>query len=208
MSTQFKNRLVGVTILVACIIIFLPSLIDGKKEIYMDEFVAIPIQPKSKVHTLTHPEKIETQKVAKTENTVSDKTVIDDEEWQVEEVAETLTVQKQPATVKSVKEKQSVAKVKPEIKKQPVKAKKFTSHAWTIQLGAFKNKKNINGLLKRLKKSGFQAHTIPREVVDGKLTRIFVGPDISKKKLEKQIPQLKKLTKLKGRIVAFDPINP
>lgn len=207
MSTQFKNRLVGVTILVACIIIFLPSLIDGKKEVYMDEFVAIPIQPKSKAHTLTVSEKIETQKNTQTEEALSDENVTDDGEWQVEEVAEAVTVKKYPAKTNTVKEKQPTAKIKHKAK-HPAKVKKITSQAWTIQLGAFKNKKNINGLLKRLKKSGFQAHTIPREVVDGKLTRIFVGPELSKKKLIKQIPKLKKLTKLNGRIVAFDPVTP
>ena len=201
MSTQFKNRLVGVTILVACVIIFLPSLIDGKKEVYMDEFVAVPIRPEIKAHTMTLADKVtsETDK-QQIESNKKDKAsidnsnnneVIDDGEWQVEEVAETLTVQKQTPPQKPIK-----------------KVKQFPSQAWTIQLGAFQSKKGINTLLKRLKKSGFQTHTIPREVVDGELTRVFVGPNVSKQKLKKQLPKLKKLTKLNGRIVAFDPVNP
>ncbi|WP_434339300.1 cell division protein DedD [Motilimonas cestriensis] len=45
MATQFQNRLVGTIILVALAVLFLPNLLDGQKESYREEFVAIPIQP-------------------------------------------------------------------------------------------------------------------------------------------------------------------
>ena len=51
MTSQFKNRLVGVTILVACVVIFLPSIIDGKKTIYEDDFISTPIKPPVQAHT-------------------------------------------------------------------------------------------------------------------------------------------------------------
>ncbi|WP_094751956.1 hypothetical protein [Psychromonas sp. CD1] len=50
MASQFKNRLVGVTILVALVVIFLPSIIDGEKITYEDEFVSTPIKPQLKMH--------------------------------------------------------------------------------------------------------------------------------------------------------------
>jgi len=80
--------------------------------------------------------------------------------------------------------------------------------AWIIQLGAFQNAQNINVLLKKLHKAGFQAHTVPTEVIDGELTRVFVGPDVSKNKLEKQLPQLKRLTKLQGKLISFNAVKP
>ena len=51
MASQFKNRLVGVTILVALVVIFLPSIIDGKKTSYQQEFVTTPIKPELKEHS-------------------------------------------------------------------------------------------------------------------------------------------------------------
>ncbi len=45
MANQFQNRLVGTIILVALAVLFLPSLLDGQKETYREEFVAIPIAP-------------------------------------------------------------------------------------------------------------------------------------------------------------------
>ena len=61
MSTQFHNRLVGVTILVTSIIIFLPTIIDGKKPAYKDDFVSTPIKPPIKAHTHEMPASVALQ---------------------------------------------------------------------------------------------------------------------------------------------------
>ena len=212
MNQQFKNRLVGVTILVACVIIFLPSLIDGKKEFIVDEYIAIPIKPETKAHTQSIPKAEKTQVIAN--NGVVDFEPVVEDKWQVEEIAAPITLQTSTdkKEKKAVKEKSKVVatpkKPSSKITSSKKTPKAVPTNAWTIQLGAFKNKKNINALLRRLKKSGYQAHTVPRDVIDGQLTRIFVGPDVSKSKLKKQIPKLKKLTKLNGRLVKFDAVNP
>ncbi|PKF63846.1 sporulation protein [Psychromonas sp. psych-6C06] len=210
MASQFQNRLVGISILVACVVIFLPSIIDGKKMAYEDEFVATPINPEFKAHTQqldtnssTSP--LSEQKEPKTANVEND--TIADDEWQVEEMTT-------PVTIEAPKES-IIAEVKTEIKTasntQPVAKptqKPMLKAAWTIQLGAFQNAANINSLLKTLHKAGFQAHTVPRDVIDGELTRLFVGPDVSKEKLQKQLPRLKRLTQLEGKLLPFDAVNP
>jgi len=207
-DSQFKNRLVGVTILVALVVIFLPSLIDGKKTTYQQEFVSTPIKPELKEHTKKFPTTtefndqklvIENQEAVQEQNEsvpVSD--------WKVEEVAATVAADEKVEKNEVVK-----AEVKPKPKPKPVtKAPVFDDPAWTIQLGAFQNKANINTLLKKLNKAGFQVHTVPKEVIDGQLTRVFVGPDVSKQKLEDKLPRLKSLTSLNGKLVPFNPIAP
>jgi DedD protein len=201
-ASQFKNRLVGVTILVASVVIFLPSIIDGKKMAYEDEFVATPIKPEIKAHTLTGQQDGNESATVSSEEQASgtlDKSTNEtaqaaagNGEWEVEEVAETITL----ASTEVVKE--------PEIQSAPAVLEK----AWTIQLGAFQNAQNINLLLKKLHKAGFQAHTVPTEVIDGELTRVFVGPNVSKSKLEKQLPRLKHLTQLNGKIMPFNAVSP
>ena len=62
--------------------------------------------------------------------------------------------------------------------------------------------------MKNLNKAGFQAHTVPREVIDGQLTRVFVGPDVSKEKVRRKITKIKSLTSLNGKLVPFNPIAP
>ena len=203
MASQFKNRLVGVTILVALVVIFLPSIIDGEKTSYQQEFVTTPIKPALKEHSkefqvasTLQEKKIVIQDALQTNNTAN--LEADGSGWKVEEIAE----------VEDKKETQITAtEIKPESTSKQEKTA-FVDPAWTIQLGAFQNKENINTLLKKLNKAGFQVHTIPKEVMEGQLTRVFVGPDISKAALEEKLPRLKRLTNLNGKLVPFNPIEP
>lgn len=207
MSSQFHNRLVGVTILVTSVVIFLPSIIDGKKATYEDDFVATPIQPEIKKHTqntvVSSPNSLPA--VTKVDKGVPAVPAIENNDWEIQAVAEPVTITQATDSVDT--KKTSTVSNK---KKTVATASKVIApeKAWTIQLGAFQNAKNINILLKKLHKAGFQAHTVPVEVIDGQLTRVFVGPDVSKKKLEKQLPQLKRLTKLQGKLLQFNAVHP
>lgn len=202
MTSQFKNRLVGITILVALVVIFLPSIIDGEKTSYQQDFVKTPIKPNLKEHS----NEFQVISVAQDENVIVEDTLeinttknIESApvEWKVEEIAEAVDTGK--TVVQEVTKKQTTNSSNKII---------FNDPAWTIQLGAFQNKKNINTLIKKLNKAGFQVHTIPREVMEGQLTRVFVGPDVSKKILEEKLPRLKRLTNLNGKLVPFNPIEP
>lgn len=202
MASQFKNRLVGITILVALVVIFLPSIIDGKKTTYQQEFASTPIKPELKEHSQSFSDSTPRQQeqivIENQEGDIQANTEQPLSEWKVEEVAS-------PVVVEEV----NTAKVAaPPVPVKSVPKPVFEDPAWTIQLGAFQNKANINGLLKKLNKAGFEAHTIPREVIDGELTRVFVGPNVSKDKLTNMLPRLKSLTSLNGKVVPFNPIAP
>ncbi|MGL5907960.1 MAG: SPOR domain-containing protein, partial [Shewanella sp.] len=45
MSSQFHNRLVGTVVLVALGVIFLPDILDGKKDRKEEQFAEIPLRP-------------------------------------------------------------------------------------------------------------------------------------------------------------------
>jgi len=202
-ASQFKNRLVGVTILVALVVIFLPSVIDGEKTSYQQEFVTTPIKPDLKVHSKEFQSASAAQeKKILIEDAIqvdaNTEIVNDVSEWKVEEIAEVEDSDKNETEAVATESKNAEDNNKTA----------FSDPAWTIQLGAFQNKENINTLLKKLNKAGFQVHTIPKEVMEGQLTRVFVGPDISKKALEDKLPRLKRLTNLDGKLVPFNPIEP
>jgi len=212
-APQFKNRLVGVTILVALVVIFLPSVIDGKKNTYQQEFVTTPIKPALKQHSNDFQTTELKEKKLIIEDALPATASVDAKptsEWKVEEIPE-IEANKEPdsntvvetATTKTTQVQTSKVDSATESKKAT-----FADPAWTIQLGAFQNKTNINALLKKLNKAGFQVHTIPKEVMEGQLTRVFVGPDVSKQVLEEKLPQLKRLTNLNGKLVPFNPIEP
>ena len=204
MASQFHNRLVGVTILVASVVIFLPSIIDGKKTTYEDEFVSTPIKPQLKAHHVVTQQAASERKVtalsSNANQAASSENATENNHWEVQEIAETVTT----SSVVEAKAEESRSEAKAVETAKVVVPEK----AWTIQLGAFQNAQNINNLLKKLHKAGFQAHTVPTEVIDGELTRVFVGPNVSKQKLQKQLPQLKRLTKLQGKLIPFNAVKP
>ncbi|MCF6442810.1 SPOR domain-containing protein [Pseudoalteromonas luteoviolacea] len=79
----------------------------------------------------------------------------------------------------------------------------FSKMAYVIQLGSFSHKANVDALTAKLKLNGFKTFTRPVKTPNGTLTKVFVGPDLNKQKLEAKLPELKKLTKLNGRLTQF-----
>ncbi|MCG9731244.1 cell division protein DedD [Shewanella sp. Isolate13] len=216
MSSQFQNRLVGVIVIVALGVIFLPDILDGKKQREEEQFAEIPLRPEIQTSELPAQD-IETLDLGTDGNASAEGTVpadgslsaggsksksADDERdsddsWHIAQ--ESGQSQKSEAKVASTPvNKPATETVKPTAK---LKA------AWTIQLGSFNNAANVRGLVKRLRDKGFTAYTLPTKPVDGQLTKVFVGPNVSKDKLSRMQADIEKLTELKGRVVAYNPVE-
>ena len=90
-----------------------------------------------------------------------------------------------------------------EIKAVPER-NEYQESGWIVQLMALKNAENAKNLVKDLQKRGYQAHTKP----ENGFTRVIIGPDVSKSKLERQIIELEKITGSKGQLLKFKPLNP
>ncbi|MCH7372198.1 MULTISPECIES: cell division protein DedD [Aeromonas] len=77
--------------------------------------------------------------------------------------------------------------------------------SWILQLGAFKNADSVNALVSKLRAAGYSAQTSPRTPVQGQITRVFVGPDVSKAKLQGMQSKISQMTGLGGSVVAYNP---
>ncbi|MEF1284256.1 SPOR domain-containing protein [Vibrio sp. M250220] len=179
MASKFQNRLVGTIILVAVGVIVLPDVLDGKKTHYKEEIASIPLKPE-----------------------------LDSELESFEVLDPVDDSQSLPQTPVEVVETGSdgVAEDKPlpvAVKEIPER-NEYQDTAWIVQLMALKNADNANNLVKDLQKRGYQAHTKP----ENGFTRIIIGPDVSKSKLERQILELEKITGSKGQLLKFKPLNP
>ncbi|WP_068979083.1 cell division protein DedD [Aeromonas sp. EERV15] len=257
MASKFQNRLVGTVILVALVVIFLPDLLDGHKLAQKEEvFAKIPLRPD------LEPAKPALQVSAATslpaEHLASQQQASAAQQWQVEEVADPMTLAGQgqgnsaaqpvTPTVKPQPKPEVVAKkpveppkpapkptpAKPvEVAKAPAPAKpqagqikslddliesKMTQPtkpapaaaapaqgSWILQLGAFKNVDSVNALVGKLRAAGYSAHTSPRTPVQGQINRVFIGPDVSKDKLQGIQGRVSQMTGLSGSVVAYNP---
>jgi DedD protein len=54
-----------------------------------------------------------------------------------------------------------------------------------------------------LRLSGHRAFTVPAAPVQGQITRVFVGPDASKQKLQSALPELNALSGLNGQVKPY-----
>ncbi len=194
MASKFQNRLVGTIVLVAIGVIVLPDILDGQKKHYQEELASIPIKPELEQSEASF------EVLAPEE----DRSSLPDAPVQV-------TVNKSPPAAEPVpKPKAPVVKSEPEVTPLPVEVDEeaentdYKDSGWIIQLMALKNADNANTLVEDLQKRGYQAHS----KVENGFTRVIIGPDVSKSKLEKQISELEKITGATGRLLKFKPLNP
>nr|WP_206017630.1 MULTISPECIES: SPOR domain-containing protein [unclassified Pseudoalteromonas] len=198
-NSSFINRLVGTSIVVIAAIVFIPNILDGEKVHYKEGFKAIPDRPEFK--TIDLQESID-------ENMANAEPLKQDE---IEDIqADDEAFEQQSAMDESdyaVEEKVVEATIKPKAKPKPIAPRKsdenLTSMAYVIQLGSFSHAANVKALQAKLKVKGFKTFTKPIKTPNGTLTKVFVGPSLDKNELQKQLPQLKVLTKLNGKVTQY-----
>ncbi|WON75684.1 cell division protein DedD [Serratia sp. UGAL515B_01] len=111
-----------------------------------------------------------------------------------------------PKPVQPPKVEPTKPPVKPEPKLEPkpvVEEKAPAGQAYVVQLGALKNAAKVNEIVASLRLSGYRAYTVPSTPVQGEITRIFVGPDVSKQKLQSSLPDLNTISGLSGQIKTY-----
>jgi len=211
LSTPFQNRLVGTIIVAAAVVIFLPDILDGEKNSNQADFEAIPQAPAFE-GSIEH-KKFPTEKLDNIpKQHISDEVALDvhdekgdentsNEPKAAEENSELAVKTKSPDDVV-----EQLAPVKVDdsaVQRQESASEKKDKYAWVIHLGSFKHQKNVDELLRKLKSNGYTAFTQPIKTKMGTLTKVIVGPNLSKTDLEKKLPKLNTLTKVQGRIARF-----
>jgi len=202
-TSALKNRLVGTIIVVALAVIFLPDFLDGKKQTNREPFVSVPANPPKK--PIVEPESFPSERVAKAAVPaveIQDETALDDDldssgAGESGRAGEATTATA-PA-VKTFEEEDNLAS------QTVVNTKSVADDdaGWVIQLGSFRHEKNVKALLTKLEKAGYRAFSRKIQTSSGPLNKVFVGPDLDKKKLESALPHLKELTSLKGKVTTF-----
>lgn len=218
-TSQFINRLVGTIIVVTAAIVFIPNILDGEKVQKRETFKDIPERPEFKAIELD-PEPDQTLARESLPSTpVIEEAAIDEGEnspfnnelsadQQTAQTEAEIIEEKKVATVEvDAKPAVNEVEVEPKVAVKRAEQSNLNEFAWVIQLGSFSHKANVDSLLAKLKSAGFTAFTKPIKTPSGTLTKVFVGPELDKQKLESQLPQLKKLTKLNGRVTQFEITN-
>lgn len=207
MSSALQNRLVGTIIIVALVVIFLPDVLDGEKQSNSAAFVDVPVNTLDmKVEA---PNDFPTQEVINAtrrpveiidESQVSDSQLSSQDS---QDVPETLEIQKENESSAQSPEVQSLADKS--LAEQTIAAAPTIRDdaGFVVQLGSFRHQKNVNELLDKLDAAGYRAFSRKVDTSAGRLTKVFVGPELSRETLDNALPHLNEATGLKGKVTSF-----
>lgn len=224
MASKFQNRLMGTIVLVALGVIILPGLLDGQKKHYQDEFAAIPLVPKPgdrdepdmmPAATQALPaqppegaaEEVRAGDAATPSLNASRLAANSNPEPEVTSPPVTPKPkpvekpQPKPQQQQPAREQQTAANAAPA--KAPEEKPVPTGKAYVVQLGALKNADKVNEVVSKLRAAGYRAYTSPTTPVQGKITRILVGPDASRDKLKASLGELNQLSGLNGVVMNY-----
>ncbi len=191
MASAFQNRLVGTIILVALAVIFLPEILDGEKQRNQDRFESFPKPPP--MNSLSQADKFPIQEV---EEAVTRHVEIVDEK----PLDESGTIQA-PEEQESNENFTSISRSAGA--SDETQNTESLNAGWVVQLGSFRHQKNVRELLDKLDQAGYRTFTRPIQTSSGLLTKVFIGPDLQPKSLQKALPHLKELTGLQGKLTPF-----
>ena len=230
MASKFQNRLTGTIVLVALGVIILPGLLDGQKKHYQDEFAAIPLVPKpgdrdepDMLPAATQALPAQPPEGAAEEVRAGDAAAPSLDPSRLA-AGNNNDIDPVPAPVEQPK---PVEKPKPVDKPQPKAQRDKTTEqlaaaaetpppakpaqqeaapagkAYVVQLGALKNADKVNEVVGKLRGAGYRVYTSPSTPVQGKITRILVGPEASKDKLKGSLGELKQISGLSGVVMNY-----
>ncbi|MDT9587684.1 MAG: SPOR domain-containing protein [Candidatus Arsenophonus melophagi] len=205
MASKFQKRLVGTIVIVVVSFTVLPVLLDGNKKYNSSEFVGIPllfkvsdeykIEPIPPIHNhplVTPKESIAPGIIAEA---ISDaKTKLTNHQLNQQSRKSKLIVQVENSFL--VPHKATMLNKKSKIPK---------AQAYIIQLGVLKNAKKVEEIIAKLRLSGYHVYTEPSVPIHGQLTKIFIGPHVSREKLQSSLQELEDLTGLQGQTQSYKP---
>ncbi len=192
MDEQLKRRLIGATVLTSLAIIFLPMLLTHKPVTQNPGGMQpIPQEPPRKFDASLLEDDTQHNKVAETTTLlVAPKPKPEPEV--VKPQSAPAVVKPKPATVK-----------KPAPKKTP-KPLSAAPSAWVVQAASLSSLSSARKLVKKLRKAGFDTMEPKAVTVKGKrYYRVQVGPEINRKRAQRMLPRIKKVTGVKGQVVRY-----
>ncbi|WP_163280682.1 cell division protein DedD [Enterobacter cloacae] len=222
MASKFQNRLTGTIVLVALGVIILPGLLDGQKKHYQDEFAAIPLVPKpgdrdepDMLPAATQALPAQPPEGAAEEVRAGDAAApsldpsrlaannnIEIDPVPVEQPKPVEKPQPKPQRDKTAEQLAAASETPPAAKPAQQEAAP-TGKAYVVQLGALKNADKVNEVVGKLRSAGYRVYTSPSTPVQGKITRILVGPEASKDKLKGSLGELKQISGLSGVVMNY-----
>ena len=212
-SDRMKQRLVGVAVLVALAVIFVPVLFNLQPSQPLDTTSQIPPAPDIDPVAFEEPE------VPAVDNEVPPHDEVfaveapaspaqaDNEEQNANgggESVEDEPVASEPLPSRETPE-ETVAEMAAAPETAPTLAESGLPEAWVIQVGSYSRADSAAGQVARLKEAGFKAYAQRAEAAGKIVHRVLVGPFVSRKTAESDKRQVDAALGVKSLILSYEP---
>lgn len=197
---SLKQRVVGALILLALGVIFVPLLFETDSRRTLDRTSQVPPAPDIQPMTVAEPTRNPEVRPMKPAETMYQLLPESETEAATEPapVAPATTVVSSPAPTADLVVKQA----EPDRK---LLDQQGIANAWMVQVSSFGSEQNAHALRDELLKDGFTAFTRTFDSGSGKVTRVFVGPKISREKASELKETLDTKLNVKTLVVSFSP---
>ncbi|MCP3871509.1 MAG: hypothetical protein GY703_26070 [Gammaproteobacteria bacterium] len=194
MDEGLKKRLIGATVLVSLVVIFVPMLLQHEPVIEQGiEQTNIPPQPTKEFTSGLLPPETERlvlpiEQITPLQRTRPPKASTPDKP----------VVAPKPDKTPEIAQKPSTTPKKTEIK--------AGLSAWVIQVGSFSHRRNADNLVKTLREKKFSAFMESVDLKGKRLYRVRVGPEVDRGQAEAMLVQLNRVIKpfkLKGTLTTY-----
>lgn len=160
MEHHLKKRILGALVMVVALAIVMPVILDGQRS-HAPLTIEMPPQPE-----LEPWQPVEDEQVIRLEL----------EKLQSGEIDQAVNLPEIDVVIEDDEAVDPKRDDKSNLDEQNL------PYAWTLQLGAFQERKNAHKLRDRLRKQGYKAYV--QEFAADKLTRVYVGPELQRSKIE------------------------
>lgn len=206
MEDGLKQRLVGALVLLAVGIIFVPLLFEPENRPRVDRTSQVPAAPKIQPMQVDEPTRnpeIEPIKSADQQYHLLPEDLEEPERATTHQAAEAEQPDEPIPNASQSPSTDLVAK-QPEPNRQ-ILDKNGIPKAWLVQVASFNSEDRAAALRDKLLKDDFPAFTRSFDTSKGKVTRVYVGPKISRDKASGLKQTLDKSLKIDSLIVSFSP---
>ncbi len=177
MGSRVVQRLVGVVVLAALVVIFLPMVLNLDGTHRIDTRSKIPEKPMLEPVQIAEPVRVEGVETPKSDERIFQ--VPDDANVAQNPVDETL--------------------------EEPALNDAGTPVAWILQIGSFKEKEKADSLTQQLLEEGYKAYSRAGSSAEGSVYRVYVGPNILKEKLLTDSQAIEQRHQIKPLLRRFEP---
>ncbi|WP_456380432.1 SPOR domain-containing protein [Thiolapillus sp.] len=209
MNEQLKRRLIGASVLIALAIIFLPMLLSHKPVAeHPGEMASIPAEPvrnfdPSLLQNIPPREELPAAEIP----SVSPAPEPDVAAAPPAPVAPVVAAMPEPKPKPKPKPSPPMVSAEKPGTKPGQKAESWPSpspSAWVVQVASFSSRASAEKLVKKLRKAGFDTMDPAAVTVGGKkYYRVQVGPELDRKRAQKLLPRINKISGAKGQVVRY-----